>query len=299
MTFSPPSYRPHIAFSAPARARSELWRTLLGAGMILSVYLAMMAGFGALLRLHFGPLLARTILTAMFRGETPGMALLLLASFLGVLAGTFATVRLLHRRRAGTLFGPPGRVARDFRATALAVLAFNCLFLPFALADGSLRPGQAPAAFLVHLPLALVCLAIQTGAEELTFRAYFQQQLAARFASPLVWMLAPALLFTAGHYAPDTYGASAAYVLIWVLLFGLFTADLTARTGSIGASWGFHFANNAAAFLLIGSGRSMSGLALWVQPDGLGTSPAPLAAILVQCATLTCAWLAARIALRR
>lgn len=299
MRFSPPSYRPQIAFSAPARARSELWRTIAGAGMILSIYVAMMAGFGALLRLQFGPLLARAIVTAMFRGATPGMVLLLLASFLAVLAGTFATVRLLHRRRAGTLFGPPGRVSRDFCAVALAVLAFNALFLPFALADDSLRPGQAPAAFLAHLPLALVCLAIQTGAEELTFRAYFQQQLAARFASPLVWMPGPALLFAAGHYAPDTYGDSAALILIWALAFGLFTADLTARTGSIGASWGFHFANNATAFLLIGSGPGMSGLALWVQQGGIGTAPVPAAAILVQCATLACAWLAARIALRR
>lgn len=299
MILLPPSYRPLIAFAEPARARSEWWRTLLGAGMILLIYLAFMAGFAQFLAYRYGPVLAQVIQSAMFEAASPGMAMLLLASFLGAAGGVFATVRLLHQRRAGTLFGPAAQVVRDFRAAALAVLAFNALFIPFALADDSLTQGQSPGAFLRHLPLALVCLLIQTGAEELVFRAYFLQQLAARFRSPLVWLLVPAILFAAGHYAPHTFGASAVYVLLWVMLFGILTADLTARTGAIGASWGFHFANNAVAFLLIGSGPSMSGLALWVRPEGLAEAASPLPQILVQCVSLTCAWLAARIALRR
>jgi DNA-directed RNA polymerase subunit RPC12/RpoP len=36
---------------------------------------------------------------------------------------------------------------------------------------------------------------IQTGAEEVLFRGYLQQQLAARFASPIAWMVLPSAIF--------------------------------------------------------------------------------------------------------
>lgn len=295
----PPSYRPQLFFSEPARARPQIWRTLLGIGLIVLLYAAFLAALFFLLRLRYGVVLAEAIRFAMLRGESPGMAVMLLCSFLGAGLGPIAAVRLIHGRRAGSLFGPPRRLLGDMRAAATGVMALSAPFLAIALTDDSLQRGLGTGDFLVYLPFALLGLLIQTGAEELIFRAYLQQQLAARFRSPLVWMFVPALLFTLGHYAPATYGASAPYVLIWALLFGLLAADLTARTGTIGAAWGFHFANNATAFLFIGSGKNLGGLSLWIQPVGLAQAADPLPAILVQCAMLTCSWLAARIALRR
>lgn len=295
------SYRPLSAFSDPAQPTSQLWRTLLGLVAVMLVYILWLAGLNLFLQWRYGRILAAAIREGMFQGQTAGMALLGLFSFAGLLIGTLAVVRLIHRRRAGTLFGPPARMIRDFRVAAGGVLTLNLVFLIFSIGDDSLRPGQSLGPFLVHLPFALICLLIQTGAEEVIFRGYLIQQLAARFRTPAVWMLIPALLFAMGHYAPDLSGNAAPYVVTWAILFGILAADLTARTGTLGAAWGFHFANNAMVMLLVNSEGSFSGLALWLAPtpamDAGGGSL--LAALLVQCASLCCSWLAARIALRR
>lgn len=295
------SYWPLCGFIDRARASNQFWRILLGAFVIVLIYGLWLAGLILFLNQRYGPLLGNTIRDAMFRGRTPGMALLGLFSFFGLALGPIAAVRLVHRRPAGTLFGPAAQVIRDFRHAATGVLALNMIFFALALGDDSLRFGQSPGVFFLHLPLAFACLLIQTGAEELVFRGYLLQQLAARFRAPQIWMLVPTLLFALGHYAPDLSGSAAPYVTVWAILFGLLAADLTARTGSLGAAWGFHFANNAIAMLLINSEGSFSGLSLWVvpaQPMDAGADSL-LPSLLVQCASLCCCWLAARIALRR
>lgn len=222
------SYRPLSAFANPAQPTSQLWRTLLGLGAIMLVYILWLAGLNLFLQQRYGQILGAVIRQEMFQGRTAGMALLGLFSFAGLLLGPLAAVRLIHRRRAGTLFGPSARMVRDFRAAAGGVLTLNLVFLIFSLGDDSLRAGQSLGPFLVHLPLALICLLIQTGAEEVVFRGYLLQQLAARFRRPLVWMLIPALLFALGHYAPDLSGNAAPYVVIWAIVFGILAADLTA-----------------------------------------------------------------------
>jgi hypothetical protein len=87
----------------------------------------------------------------------------------------------------------------------------------------------------------------------LFFRGYLVQQLAARFRSPLVWALVPAILFGLGHYAN---GASdqvySAYYVFLAMLIGLVSTACLWRTGSLAASAGIHFANNVAAFLIAG-----------------------------------------------
>ena len=76
----------------------------------------------------------------------------------------------------------------------------------------------------------------------------------------------------------------AALVLIdhdTVLSPGLFAADLTAKTGSIGAAWGIHFANNFNGIALIATDGTITGLALYLtpysaaDPDLLGWSVVP------------------------
>ena len=50
-------------------------------------------------------------------------------------------------------------------------------------------------------------------------------------------------------------------------LFGLMAGDLTARTGTIGAAWGFHFANNCIAILIVVTQGSLTGLGLYRSGD--------------------------------
>ena len=116
------------------------------------------------------------------------------------------------------------------------------------------------------LPLTLLGVLVQTGAEELVFRGYLQQQFAARFRSPIAWLILPAALFAAVHWNPDALGENVWLPLAVAFIFGLAAADLTAKTGSIGAAWGIHFANNFNGIALISTDGTITGLSLYLTP---------------------------------
>ncbi|MBC7141614.1 MAG: CPBP family intramembrane metalloprotease, partial [Rhodobacteraceae bacterium] len=177
-------------------------------------------------------------------------------------------------------------------------LALNAVLLPFATGSDAAHPGLGIGAFLTYLPFALPGILIQTGAEELVFRGYLQQQLAARFQSPLIWIGLPAALFAFGHYMPDDFGASAWGVALWAAMFGVLAADLTARTGNLGAALGFHFANNVAALLFVGIENNLDGLALWTLSVDLADPGTVFPALAVDFAAMITSWLLARLVLR-
>lgn len=298
MSFEPAAYRPLAAFAAAARPKHELWRTAAGFILIIVLYIVWTIFFFNILIQHYGRMIAHAIQDAMMRAATPGVTLLLLFSFLGLAAAPILVTRALHGRRAGTLFGPFGAAVADFLPVVVATMSINLLLLPLMLTDESIQPGIGWADFLGFLVPALIGLLVQTGAEELVFRGYLQQQLAARFRSPLVWMALPSALFAFAHYLPDSYGPNAWLICIWAALFGCFAADLTARTGTLGAAIGFHFANNVAAFLLIGVRGDMDGLALWTMPLDMTDPHAVWPVMIVNVVTLVVSWLAARVALK-
>ena len=141
-------------------------------------------------------------------------------------------------------------------------------------ADRRSPPGRA------WLPLALPAILVQTAAEELAFRGYLMQGLAARFRSPLVWWLLPALLFGAAALEPGrvrrrTPGSSCSPPPS----IGLVLADVTARTGNLSAAIGLHFANNVIALLVVALPSPLAGLSLWLAPRRPGrhrrAAPAP------------------------
>ena len=259
---------PFDRFVAPARARPELWRLFLGTVLVIAVYLA---GAVAILGTAWwlsGTGFARGWLARVADAATPDAMLLVLATFAGMMLGPAAAVRLLHRRRAGTLFGPAVRVLHDFVVAAAVVLTVLGLSLAFWAFYYDAVPNVAPGRWLLILPLSLLGLLVQTGAEEVVFRGYLLQQLAARFRSPIVWMGLPAFLFGIVHFDPVTSGANAWLVVASATLFGLLAADLTHRTGSLGAAWGFHFANNTLALLLVATDGTLTGLSLYRTPYG-------------------------------
>ena len=49
-------------------------------------------------------------------------------------------------------------------------------------------------------------------------------------------------------------------------LLGIFLADLTYRTGNLGAAMGFHFANNIISLCFFAPDDVLNGLALYVVP---------------------------------
>jgi membrane protease YdiL (CAAX protease family) len=291
-------YPAHDAFVAPARARPELWRLALGLGLILTVYVLAIAALFGVIAGFSGLDGARAWMARMAGTGTPTSTLLVLATFIGMALGPLLAARLLHRRRIGGLFGPRARLLRGF------AIGFGiCAGLYAAL---SLLPTESPysrnldlSLWLAFLPLALVGILIQTGAEEVLFRGYLQQQLAARFASPWAWMVLPSAVFAVLHYNPVQMGGNAWIVVLAVFLFAVLAADLTARTGSIGAAWGFHFANNAVAILFVAMEGPLSGLALYTMPAQDMTDAALRPLLFVNMGMTVLTWGLIRWAVRR
>lgn len=196
----------------------------------------------------------------------PSGTLLLLLSFSGLMLGAMLAARLMHKRMGRTLFGPKTRVLRDFvRAfSAVGILMIVSLVLWSVSYDA--LPNLDFRVWLTLLPFTVLGLLIQTGAEEAVFRGYLQQQLAARFRETWVWLFIPSFLFGIVHYNPATSPEATWLVIIAASLFGLAAADLTARTGSLGAAWGFHFANNFFAVALLSTEGTITGLSLYRTP---------------------------------
>lgn len=255
-------------YVAPARLRPQLWRLLLGTILLIGVYLGWMALMGGVIWLLIGTAQLETQLSVTGLGKTPVSLVLLLFSFIGMGAGVFLATRLVHHRSVASLFGPRQLLWRDFVAGGGIFLALSVPAVVYFIGFAELDRGVAWSVWFMFLPLALLGLLVQTGAEELVFRAYFQQQLAARFASRWVWMVLPSVAFGLVHYAPEEMGGSAWMIVFVTGFFGLLLADLTARSGALGMAWGIHFVNNLLAILFFTTGEALDGLALYRLPFG-------------------------------
>lgn len=253
-------------FIEPARGYPQIWRIILGLALIAIIYVAVLLAFVGCVWLAVGTdrlfELSGTIVTS----NKPISVVVMLFSFLGMALGPMIVVRLLHKRRASTLFGQRAKVLRDFVYALAVVSAIYVVVITLWSLRFDAVPNVDFGTWITFLPLVLVALAIQTGAEELVFRGYLQQQLAARFRSPIMWMLLPSLLFGALHYDPSNPIGTIAVVIGSTALFGLVAADLTRISGSLGAAWGFHFANNLFAIGFLTIDGPLSSFALYKTP---------------------------------
>ncbi len=269
-----PAYAAHERFVDPARAYADPRLLIIG---VLVVELAFIASPHLI-----GPFLSVVPLAApadVMLGTTPWGLILQLCSFAILGLAVVLVCRHLHHRGLASLIGPTALALRQWLAVTL-LLGIVVLVIEFVppdaakMAQTQMRPLLP---WLAVLPMALLALLIQTGAEELFYRGYIQQQLAARYRQRWVWMVLPSLLFAFAHYTPDGDQAAALQYLVWSFFFGLAAADLTARSGTLGPAIGFHLVNNALAFLLYGVVNAPdSGLALFLFPAGLaGDMPLP------------------------
>ena len=288
------------AFVAAAARRPQLWRLVIGLLLIAApIYLvgsvAMISGWMVFL---YGADVAKAAQALADRTE-PSVVLVLLASFVFMALGAWIAARKMHGRRLHEMIGPPRPNARDFLIGAAVILGLNLLVVIWYAATEPLVPGLPVRTWLMLLPLSLGLLLLQTGAEELLFRGYFQGQLMARFASPLVWMLLPAMAFAVLHLNPASAGANAWPIVAAIFIFGLVAADLTALTGRLGAAWGFHFGNNVIAILVIAVEGGLPALALARTPFSLADPEAGGMAMLLDGAVILLAWFLVRTLLKR
>jgi membrane protease YdiL (CAAX protease family) len=291
------AYAAHEVLVAPGRSRAQLWRLLLGLGLIAMVSYGLQI-VTVVVVLGFTSV---EWLLALEQGSTPAALLILLASFGFMTLGVGLAARLLHERSLVGLIGPPGLAVQQFTRTCLGVAAVFVVIMILPPYDFG-----APLVTNLHwqlwlglLPLSLLALLIQVSAEELVFRGYLQQALAARFRHPVIWLGLPSALFGAAHYMPQEAGDNALLLCLWATGFGLLMADLTARAGTLGPAIAVHFVNNIVALLILGSPSSLHGLALYLLPYELSDVAALRPWLWVDCATTLVLWLVARLAIRR
>lgn len=287
------SYSPHLKFIAPAREKSELWRTIAGLILSIGIYAFAMTLLGPFVL----PQASNTI-----DAVTPAFTLLILFSFAFMILGPLVTVKWLHGRTPYSLIGNQSQSIQNFWRAIKAVFLVQLALI----ATAGLGPeqesnvvGNLPFdSWILFLPVAFVGLLIQTSAEEILFRGYLQQQLAARFSSPIMWMIVPAVLFSLGHYDTSN-GKNAWTIVLWAGFFSIAASDLVARTGNLGAAIGLHFVNNLFGVLIVSYPGILSGLSLFL----LTTDPSKLdpsgAEILLEFGALGLSWLAVRVAVRR
>lgn len=286
------------AYIGPARLYPQLWRLLLGVVLILFIYAATTGLIFWGLFAAVGPMGFFAWMTDVVSMNLPVPTLIVLTTFAGLALGPILAAPVCHLRPPSTLFGPLGDTLRGF---ALATITVFAVLLPFLALGALISPPMENlplGEWLGYLPLAIALVLMQVTAEELVFRGYLQQQLAARFRARLIWMGLPAAVFAALHYDPDM-GQSVWLILAATFVFGLIAADLTELTGSLGAAIGVHFANNILALLVITLDGKITGLALYVTPYTADDTSALMIATGLDILILLAIWRLLRLLLNR
>lgn len=291
------AYRLHEVLVSQARPTASLKHLLGGIALIFFGFLILsFAYFQILQQLPNWPVLRAELL-----GGTSARALwLMLFNFAPLLLILGIVVQVVNNRSLASLLGPRLLVVLDFKRVLrpVAILFVVILLIPGPEGIEPIR-NMTFGTWATLLPLSLALIFLQISTEELVFRGYLQSQLAARFNSPIIWMVLPSILFGALHYDPATYGPNAIYLAAWSVLFGMAAADLTARSGSLGPALALHFANNVSALMLTSMQGHWDGLALYVFPFGPEAVETIRAMMPVEVLIILCSWLVARIAIRR
>lgn len=264
----PPNFPPAFAaFIAPARKHSEIWRILLGlvlfAVLLVALVIALFAAtyFGFEMQ-EFGK--GRRMIGEISGQRSVFSTFALLGMITLFIPALWPVVRLLHKRPLSSLISPTGRINWTIWSISAGILLFlGAISAILTLATEDVTQQMPLGQWAFWAVLVLPVLFLQTTAEELLFRGYLQQQLAARFQSRWIWMALPAFLFGMAHYNPETFGTNTWLVMGNAFVMGLIAADITARLGNLSASMGLHFANNLMVALFLNIDGQMSGLSLF------------------------------------
>lgn len=298
-------YAAHADFIRPACGARELWRVLM---MIIAFEVV----FALSPQIFTAFLPGEAAVDAFYEGTTAFGTLAQFFSFGIVGAGFIVLLRLLHGRGFWSLIGPVAAAKQDLIRVAWAVAAWLLVleFLPPWIDTADLAQVRNFGTWLILVPVALLALLVQVGTEEIFFRGYLQQQFACISRSRLAWMVVPSVMFGALHYWNGNGVAEGTLWAIWATVLGIACADLTARTGNLGAAIGLHLANNAFALLIVGvKDWPSSGVALFLYPyedpalysygaEAL-LNPWVILQLLTMLVSVTIMWLAARIAIKR
>ena len=256
-------------YAACAQGYCEPWRTALGVLLVATVLSLIFAGLTVVVKSvaewwQLGAGYAIAFELATFSSKRT--VLIALFAIVLTIPAMWLVVKVLHKRSLLSLIAPAGRIHwRTYSGAAVFALVFGLLTSLPVLYSGAYSQ-QLP--LLVWLPWVLPALGLvflQTAAEELFFRGYLMQQLAAHFKSRWIWWVLPAVLFGARHYNPLLYGDNWMLAVGAATLAGLIYGDITARTGDLSIALGLHFANNLLLILFLNVSGQLSSLSLFLK----------------------------------
>lgn len=247
----------------PARAETRWWKV----GLTLVTWaIGYMVLAGGLITVAAQALPFSRLHLGLF--VTPVAVYILLLTFVIWVGVFWVALRFFHKRGIATILGAPRkRVVRHFVIGVAASAAFLIIANLLSPSDDTLVENLSANRWYALLPIGLVLMLVQVSAEELLFRGYLQQQLAVWINNRWFYMVFPSAIFGLMHY-DGSMGADVGLMVVAATgLLGLFLADLTYRTGDLGAAIGIHFANNFSAMFLVSYQEQISGLARYVAPD--------------------------------
>lgn len=300
-TPKPNAYSPHEELVSPARSQPEVWRLFVGLGIVSAVVIALSSFINRLIQDIAPNFYQAEMSNSAPIGNSPASMLILMASFVSVTLGVMIAAKIMQKRWLSSIIGSFSLAILQFwKVFRLLMVLGVVLFVipPFGF-GGTPVQNMPFISWVALLPLSLSVVLIQTSSEEILFRGYIQQTLAARFSNPLIWMVLPSTLFALGHYAPAQAGENAMLIAVWAGVFGLLSADLTARSGTLGPAIALHLFNNFSALLVVAMPDSLNGLSLYLLPASMTDAAEIRPWLIVDFAMLGVSWLAARVALSR
>lgn len=268
-----------------ARPREQLWRTVLGAGIVVAVWLAW--SMAVLFVAGSTGMISGSVVNSLLYGGVVHFSYISIYSLLGIVMVTFfglwlgvwVAARWLHKRKPASVISLSGRISRREFAIGSGIAA---VFVAVSAVVTTLM-GSAPSwsgADLGAWAIGTLCLLplifVQSAGEELFFRGYLTQQLAARFNHPLVWGLVPSVAFGLAHLGNG--GGDPQLTIYYVVatgMMGLVFAAMVWRTGGLAAAMGFHTVNNLTGFTIAGydTGGAPTTLLTWRADEMLGVGP--------------------------
>jgi len=194
----------------------------------------------------------------------------LMSGFVVIVLMVVFCIRVIHRRKFGTLWSDEDRFRpKEF----IKGLVFSIIL--FSLSDFIVNhntPGYMtwvfnPDKFWIFLPFALIFIPIQTLAEELIFRGHFYQTFGLVTKNKWVSLVICSVIFGALHFTNAEMGIDAWKVGAVYIGSGLLIGFTVLISKGIEFGWAFHLVNNLYLSTIVTfPGSSLDGPTLYMKP---------------------------------
>ncbi len=240
-----PTYPPSHYLQWARRGKPGFFRYLAGALLVLAI------------SLFFGQIFS--VVGALLIASQSVAATIVKTTFFGFIV-SFLLIplipALLNKRPWWSIAMP----ARTFEVTNLALGAGIAIVTMVALnaityllePDAYHFEGLDPGSWIPMLLIAAVAFFVQASTEEMVYRGYVAQFVAAFTRSPLLILCVPAFIFALPHFG-NVAGSSGIVGLLPYVVMGLTYGLLAWRSGSLWLGAGVHLANNWFITMFVGN----------------------------------------------